>query len=482
MEKASKKKILFYNWVQFDKKNNPGGGVNVYQKNIIEYFINNTDNEIYFLSSGMHYNFINRKMYVKKSKNIYGGKCKSFKLYNSKCIAPAKTMGQSFNSFINDDEIYLLFKKFISECGGFDVIHFNNIEGLSSKCLEIKKDFPNTKVVYSVHNYFLMCPQVNLFFNNDVNCMECKNKLCTKCLNNNISEKKSKVYYMLDTFLEKIKMEKFSIKIKSILKKINANKKKKHKSNNDILFDYDNFRKLNIERINNYVDVVLAVSDRVKKICTNFGISENKIITNYIGTKFSTQFNKKIRETINVNDKHLKITYMGYFDKAKGFDFMIDAFNQLDKKIAMNIELSCYAKIKSSEDIEKLEKLKLLEKKLGKVIHYDGYTHDDFKSIMDNTDLGLVPVIWEDNLPQVSIEFIANGVPILCSDFGGAQENVHNKNYVFKGNNIKDFIKKLTNIIKCKEILNTFDFNSVNLISMQDHIDKLQTIYGGNNE
>ena len=30
-------RILFYNWIQFDKKNNSGGGVNVYQKNTIDY-------------------------------------------------------------------------------------------------------------------------------------------------------------------------------------------------------------------------------------------------------------------------------------------------------------------------------------------------------------------------------------------------------------------------------------------------------------
>ena len=51
-------KILFYNWIQFDKKNNFGGGVNVYQKNLIEYFISHTDDEIYFLSSGVDYNLI----------------------------------------------------------------------------------------------------------------------------------------------------------------------------------------------------------------------------------------------------------------------------------------------------------------------------------------------------------------------------------------------------------------------------------------
>ena len=47
-------RILYYNWTQFDKKNNDGGGVNVYQKNLVKYLVDNTNNEIYFLSSGIY--------------------------------------------------------------------------------------------------------------------------------------------------------------------------------------------------------------------------------------------------------------------------------------------------------------------------------------------------------------------------------------------------------------------------------------------
>lgn len=36
-------KILYYNWVQFDNEKNSGGGVNVYQRNLIDYLTKNTD-------------------------------------------------------------------------------------------------------------------------------------------------------------------------------------------------------------------------------------------------------------------------------------------------------------------------------------------------------------------------------------------------------------------------------------------------------
>jgi hypothetical protein len=32
-------RILYYNWIQFDNKQNQGGGVNVYQRNIIDFLI-----------------------------------------------------------------------------------------------------------------------------------------------------------------------------------------------------------------------------------------------------------------------------------------------------------------------------------------------------------------------------------------------------------------------------------------------------------
>ena len=39
-------KLLYYNWIQFDNREGIGGGVNVYQKNLIEYLVNNTDDEV----------------------------------------------------------------------------------------------------------------------------------------------------------------------------------------------------------------------------------------------------------------------------------------------------------------------------------------------------------------------------------------------------------------------------------------------------
>ena len=473
-------KILYYNWIQFDKKNNEGGGVNIYQKNIIEELIKDNNNDIYFLSSGIYYNFLKKKAYIKKSSNIYGKKCKSYKIINSTCVAPAKAMYDDIDTYLNDNEMYELLKEFIIEQGGFDVIHFNNIEGLSAKCLQIKKDFPNIKIIYSLHNYYLFCPQVNLFYNNKCNCEDFhEGENCTKCLKNHISQKNFLMFYKIDTIFEKCGLSNLSKRIKLFFKKI------KGKQSKDYLDDtccmkttkqsFNRFRKINVDNLNKYVDVIFSVSERVRNIAIKMGVLEDKVITNYIGTKFGE--NSIDNANLKLNDNYLTIAYMGYFDKIKGFDFLMNTLEKLPNNIAEKINFLCYAKIKTAEDEGKVEQIEKLNTKLHFAKHYNGYTHKELDDILAKINLGIVPVIWEDNLPQVAIEYAAHGVPVLASDLGGAQELSSSKYFVFKNNNAEDFTKKLTDIVNNKILLNDYFKKRKKLTTMKEHIDKLKYYY-----
>ena len=42
-------------------------------------------------------------------------------------------------------------------------IHFNNFEGLSLNVLKIKEDFPDIKIIVSLHNYYLFYSFVSSF-------------------------------------------------------------------------------------------------------------------------------------------------------------------------------------------------------------------------------------------------------------------------------------------------------------------------------
>lgn len=67
-----------------------------------------------------------------------------------------------------------------------DIVHFHNIEGFTAMCPEIartpSRDWPGAKVVYSLHNYHSICPQVFLMHAGTTPCTHFDNgQRCTNC-------------------------------------------------------------------------------------------------------------------------------------------------------------------------------------------------------------------------------------------------------------------------------------------------------------
>lgn len=467
-------RILYYNWIQFDNEQNQGGGVNIYQRNIIDYLIKNTEHEIFFISSGWKYNPLKTKTYIRKTENIFGDKCKSFEIINSSIMAPAFAMYMNPQKIINDNGSYKIFDKFIEENGPFDVIHFNNIEGISVNVLKLKEKYPDTKFIISIHNYQPICPLVQYFQNhNTCICNDFKDgSECLHCSNakpNNKEYYKRCKYYYYDIFKGGYKFLRLPFKLFS---KIFKYRSKNYIGSNAtmISLDYANYRKYNIEMLNKYANLILAASDRVRQIMIRNGINKSIIVTSYIGTKFAE---KEVGYSTAKNTTPFTIAYCGYERIDKGFYFLIDALSKVDKEIASKINVVlAVAKLHKENIVRKLDNF-------NKVIIHNGYTHKELPSILKDVNLGIVPVLWEDNLPQVAIEMVACGVPILCSDFGGASELCKSELFKFKGGNEEKFRNKLLNLVNNPTQLDVYWQNHDGLVTMEKHIKELLELYKG---
>lgn len=466
-------KILFYNWIQFDNKKNNGGGVNVYLKNLISHLRNENNYEIFFLSSGWKYNPLKKEAYIEKSSNTYPEEIKSFEIINSPIMAPAYTIFNSLERYLDDEITLNLFVDFIKKHGPFDVIHIHNIEGISVNILKIKKLFPKTKIILSIHNYQPICP-LNQYFQNHKNCI-CNDfnngQECISCLSSSIAKKEySRRYtnYLLDKTPNCIlPLVKFPIKVfsKFFIQKTKDYLNLKKEANPAI---YQKYREYNVEMINKYADIVLAVSKRVGEILHKNGIDPTKIKTSYIGTKFAD--NAK-GYNIAKESRPFTIAYLGYERIDKGYFFLLDALEQLDKDIAEKINVVLAVKnIHAKLAYEKL-------KNFNNIKIYNGYTHYQLADILSNVNLGIVPVLWEDNLPQVSIEMVACGVPILCSSFGGASELCESELFKFKGADDEEFRQKLCNLVNNPDLLQDYWKNHNGLMTMDGHIKELNKYY-----
>jgi glycosyltransferase involved in cell wall biosynthesis len=72
---------------------------------------------------------------------------------------------------------------------------------------------------------------------------------------------------------------------------------------------------------------------------------------------------------------------------------------------------------------------------------------------------------------------VAYGVPILCSDFGGASELCSSDIFKFKGANKEDFITKLTQIVNNPDLLEQYWQHHSGLMTMERHVQELLGYY-----
>ncbi|MFH6783840.1 MULTISPECIES: glycosyltransferase [Methylobacterium] len=491
MQKAAPvMKILYYNWTPLDEEENRGGGVSVYQRNLIEGYLSRSE-QIDFLSSGTAYSIDDDRPFIIKTNNMFQEKCRSFQLFNSPIPAPAHSAFGLNKSLFVRTEADSCFERFIAEHGPYDVIHFNNLEGIPLTFLSIKDKFPNTRLVVTHHNYFAICPQVNLWKRDRVNCRDFHDgRDCEHCLIHRPSTVETLSRYQLATIFQNNNISLLDAaqmgggnhdKAIALFKDINMRKWCRRLSdavpaNVGNQSDYLTRRRAFVELINDKVDLNLAVSSRVARVLTSYGINGDNIKISYIGTKHAGAFKSNKQKTSPINSEYISLCYLGYMRADKGFYFFIDALEAMPIHLSSKIYLKIAAR--NHGDKNALDRLDQLRKKFFDVKYVDGYRQDEISNLLSDVDVGIIPVLWEDNLPQVALEMVSYGVPIITSDLGGAQEIGGNPDFVFEAGSPSSLIQVINKLVNGDLELSRFWDNCLSLIDMPTHIEKMLAEYG----
>ena len=475
----TKRRILIYNWVPFDDPVR-GGGVTVYTKNLIDEFCKkNSEYELFFICSGVYYDSDDPSVRVEELKANYNVNCKMYAIINSPVFSPAYLSFYHIERTLNSPILKDVFADFLKSEGPFDVVHFQNLEGLSVNVLECKRDFEETRFIYSVHNYYPFCPQVNLWKGSNENCVnECTGEECIKCMSCHVPDRKliekMAMTYKLRCNYSEAAEHAFALKGKLLDEEYSAEEKRELtiEEYQQLKSALSLYRKTFVNYIDKYIDKVLAVSKRVKEICCRYGVPEEKVQISYIGTKAA---DNAINYCKNTSAEKIKLVYMGYRRKDKGFFFLIDVLNELNKELAHKIDLVLAARIDNSTK----QDWYLDETKFNSVVCLNGYKREDIPAILGDANLGIVPPLWEDNLPQVAIEMASFGVPVFCSDRGGANELTENKKFVFEAGNIDDCVEKLEYLLENTDEIKDYYFAYKGLTTMEAHVQELNSLYKG---
>ena len=476
-------KIVLYNYVQPYETNSPGGGVSVYLRNLVA-GLRACGHETYTMSSGDRYGIFRKAPFVRFNQPDY-----EIIIFTSPHIAPSSFSFYHPEIYSHDNRLDPVPSTLRDKLGHVDIFHFHNIEGLTKGFfLALRQAFPDSGILYSAHNYSTVCPQVHLWKSNTESCTDFRDgRACTMCVGNQDHRRWKILVNRIKTPIKGIQnrtniITRASHLTEKVLTKLirrmfyKANHPTGTEDKNTRWLHkfqaFSNFRSDNVLLLNRVFDKTLAVSERTKDILVSLGVERRKIDVVYIGTRYFENLGMSVRKIPTPGNLH--IGYLGYMRKEKGFYFFLDFLEALPRNILASIDITIAAKFTDSEALSRIRKLEPYAKSIKA---FDGYTHQNLIKILEPINLGIVPPLWEDNLPQVAIELITNGIPILTSEKGGAKEIANSAEFVFSSDSVDDIVNKVTAIAEGRTSMKSFWERNLRLRSIDDHTKDIVTAY-----
>lgn len=318
-----------------------------------------------------------------------------------------------------------------------DVIHIHTLMGLHKEFIEVCNKL-KIKTVFTTHDYFGICPKVNLLDQNLVSCNNYKDgEKCIDCNRNSfdtkiINKMNSKIYIWLR---QNRLLNKFKGTLKSILYGLVKFKKKIILNRENIIKNSEN-NKNDYKKLREYY---FSIFNLIDKFHFNSNISK-KIYKSYLKDIVGSVIfitHKNIEKNINFhkeekNENQIRVSFFGNENPVKGLKILLEGFTLLDKEEKEKIKISIYGVengiIKNTE----------------KNIEFKGkYIYKDLEKIFKNTDYTFIPSIWYETFNFVALESKLYKTPVIISETIGAKE-------IFESN---EKIEIIINEINIKNVL-----------------------------
>lgn len=260
--------------------------------------------------------------------------------------------------------------------GGQQIVHFQHLSDAGSLLLPLIARRLGRKVVISLHDYYLLCPEYNLVLPGLTRCEKIAadggDAQCLYCLG--------------------------------------AKRRYHGKGMPALLGDYLAERREVLGRVFEAADVLVAPSEFVRRRFLKAygeGIRE-KIVTVPHGMEAIPKVRRARRKGA------LNVAFLGNASDRKGV-FILLLAAQLLKKIKANIRFEIFGQIESAPSE--------MAEDLGIALH-GHYQRGDLPRLLAKTDLVVIPSVWDETFCLTATESQVMGIPVLASDAGAIGERI----------------------------------------------------------
>lgn len=354
-----------------------------------------------------------------------------------------------------------------------DIVHIHELQLHPASIINIIAE-AGIKSVKTIHNYYDICPQRDLFYRGQKYCTFFPSvEHCAECMSvkpikkrNNLSflikEVKNFVkYFISKKIINKYRAVRFADKIiKKSNKEYNASVAPMYSNEK-----YNYRQKFFVEMLNK-LDAIHCSSYRPGEIFSVAGVLKNKIIP----ISLSTENIKNIKpKPLRDNCYPVVFGYIGGTAIQKGFNVLVEAFSKLDQKKAKLIIWN--AKTKQMPPTHKNTNLNI-------EIH-QSYNLEEINHIFEKIDIGVVPSIWEESFALIGPEFLSAKIPVIGSKIGGIPEWLKNEENGFfvRPGDASDLAEKMNLFVQNPLLISQFQRQIKPWKKFEQHIDEIISLY-----
>ena len=313
------------------------------------------------------------------------------------------------------------FKKVVNEVNP-EIIHVQEFLGISTSLIKWIKA-QGIKIIFTVEDYFVLCPTLKLVRRDGRLCNIKDESLGTYCADCCQYAPVNNFKYRLSSVMPQL----FNNNTWSILRNVKSavykiagkdNESNIAKRDNLKIEQYNKRRQFNLTAIKE-IDLVIAMSNRVTAIFNYYQPFDNittlhltlNHLDEIIPRRMVPSANKIVFGLINAMGTVLK-----------GKQLLLDLFAQIARS-----PLKDRVQFQILGDILREDELKLQQYPF---VNYAGrYSVKRLNHLLDELkiDVGIVPSLWEEAYGYVGVEFLAKGIPVIGNNIGGIPDYVKAK-------------------------------------------------------
>ncbi|WP_368905698.1 glycosyltransferase family 4 protein [Bacillus wiedmannii] len=201
-----------------------------------------------------------------------------------------------------------------------------------------------------------------------------------------------------------------------------------------------------IEPVNNkYINKFIRYFNKKRSLRVNHVVGISRFILEkhqekniFQKTSFSTIHNVVSAPRYprqEIRSSPLILGYYGQLEDNKGVNILLDAVKKISPS---KVEKVFVCGVGSKE-----QELKETFRSDERIVFKGKLPIEDVYRRMANTDLTIVPSIWEEPFGRVIIESYNQGTPVIASNRGGIPEIIENENYLFNIQDESDLVNKI---------------------------------------